>query len=89
VKSSAIKRAVSTAAASGNQYRVAHIYIDKGNPHLEGDEFSRWLTVEGRTIGMTGGIRPRAYIHPIGINLPAYVVLVTAHVTGDYANPWQ
>lgn len=72
-----------------NQYRVAHTYIDKGNPHLEGDEFSGWLATGGRTIGMTGGIRPRSYIHPIGTTLPAYVVLVTAHVAGDYANPWH
>jgi hypothetical protein len=42
-------------AASGNQYRVAHTYTDKGNPHLEGDEFSGWLAINGRTIGMTGG----------------------------------
>ena len=78
-----------TKAASGNQYRVAHKYVDKGNPHLEGDEFSGWLAINGRTIGMTGGIRPRSYIHPIGTTLPAYVVLVTAHIAGDYANPWN
>ena len=53
-------------AASGNQYRVAHTYTDKGNPHLEGDEFSGWLAINGRTIGMTGGIRPRSFLHPFG-----------------------
>lgn len=71
------------------EYRVAHRYIDKGNPHAQDDEFSGWLAIEGRTIVMTGGIRPRSYIHSIGTNLPAYVVLVTAHVPGDYANPWH
>jgi len=76
-------------AASGNQYRVAHTYTDKGNPHLEGDEFSGWLAVNGRTIGMTGGIRPRSYLSSFGTALPAYVVLVTAHISGDYANPWH
>jgi hypothetical protein len=73
----------------GNQYRVAHTYTDKGNPHLASDEFSGWLAVNGRTIGMTGGIRPRAYLHAIGTMLPAYLVLVTAHIAGDYANPWH
>ncbi len=73
----------------GNHYRVAHTYTDKGNPHLDGDEFSGWLAVDGHTIGMTGGIRPRSYIHDIGTLLPAYVVLVTAHIAGDYANPWH
>jgi HJR/Mrr/RecB family endonuclease len=76
-------------AAFGNQYRVAHTYTDKGNPHLEGDEFSGWLAVNGRTIGMTGGIRPRSYLTSFGTALPAYLVLVTAHISGDYANPWH
>ena len=62
---------VHTSAVSGNNYRVAHKYIDKGNPHLEGDEFSGWLSMNGNTIGMTGGIRPRAYIESIGTSLPA------------------
>jgi hypothetical protein len=70
-------------------YRVAHSYIDKGNPHLAGDEFSGWLAINGRTIGMTGGIRPRSYVHKIDIALPAYVVLVTAHIAGGHANPWE
>jgi hypothetical protein len=74
---------------SGNAYRVAHSYADKGNPHLAGDEFSGWLAVKGRTIVMTGGIRPRSYLNPIGTRLRAYVVLVTAHIAGDYANPWD
>jgi hypothetical protein len=74
---------------SPNNYRVAHLYRDKGNPHLQGDEFSGWLAVEGRTIGMTGGIRPRFYVNPIGTTLPAYLVLVTARIVGDYANPWH
>lgn len=26
---------------SGNVYRVAHTYVDKGNPHVESDEFSK------------------------------------------------
>ena len=69
-------------------YRVAHTYIDKGNPHLDGDEFSSWFAVDGRTIGMTGGIRPCSYSKR-WVPLPAYVVLVTAHVAGDYANPWD
>src|SRR5262249_38102180 len=30
-----------------------------------------------------------SYIHPIGVKLPAYVVLVTARIAGDYANPWH
>jgi hypothetical protein len=38
---------------------------------------------------MTGGIRPRLFHHPIGTALPAYVVLVTAHISGDFANPWD
>ena len=76
-------------APTGNSYRVAHSYADKGNPHLAGDEFSGWLAINGRTIGMTGGIRPRSYLHQIGTRLPAYVVLVTAHIAGDYANPWD
>ena len=70
-------------------YRVAHTYVDRGNPHLAGDEFSGWLAANGRTIGMTGGIRPRSYLSSIGIKLPAYVVLVTADIAGDYANPWH
>ena len=74
---------------SGHSYRVAHTYTDKGNPHLPGDEFSGWLSINERTIGMTGGIRPRSYVHLIGTKLPAYVVLVTAHIAGDYANPWH
>jgi len=37
---------------------------------------------------MTGGIRPRSYVNPIGTKLPAYVVRVT-HIAGDYANPWH
>jgi hypothetical protein len=71
------------------RYRVAHVYADKGNPHLQGDEFSGWLSADGRTIGMTGGIRPRAYVRSMVTNLPAYVVLVTAKVAGTYANPWH
>jgi hypothetical protein len=78
-----------TEPISGNHYRVAHIYTDKGNPHLIGDEFSGWLAVNGRTIGMTGGIRPRSYLHTIGTRLPAYLVPVTAHIAGDYPNPWH
>jgi Restriction endonuclease AspBHI N-terminal len=78
-----------TELTSGNIYRVAHSYVDKGNPHLAGDEFSGWLAIDGRTIAMTDGIRPRSYIHKIGIRLPAYVVLVTAHIVGDHANPWE
>jgi len=42
---------------TGRTYRVAHTYIDKGNPHLDGDEFSGWLAIDKRTIGMVGGIR--------------------------------
>ena len=57
-------------AATGNTYRVAHSYADKGNPHLAGDEFSGWLAINGRTIGMTGGIRPRSYLHKMGTRLP-------------------
>src|SRR5215469_13612092 len=75
--------------SSGKSYRVAHAYVDKGNPHLAGDEFSAWLAVNGRTIGMTGGIRPRSYLHQIETRLPAYIVLVTSHFVGDYANPWD
>ena len=75
--------------ASGNSYRVAHSYTDKGNPHLAGDEFSGWMAISGRTIAMTGGIRPRSYLHQIGTKLPAFVVLVTAHIAGDFANPWD
>lgn len=75
--------------ASGNKYRVAHSYTDKGYPHLAGDEFSGWLAIDGRTMGMTGGIRPRSYLHQIGTPLPAYIVLVTAHIAGDYPNPWD
>jgi hypothetical protein len=74
---------------TGNQYRVAHTYVDKGNPHAVGDEFSGWLAVDGRTIEMTGGIRPRSYMKPIGTAMPAYVVPVTAHVAGSFANPWD
>jgi hypothetical protein len=74
---------------SGNVYRVAHTYVDKGNPHLPGDEFSGWLAIEGKTIGMTGGIRPRSYVRWTGTALPAYLILVTAHIAGDYANPWD
>ena len=37
-------------AAFGHQYRVAHTYADKGNPHLKDDEFSSWLAINGRTI---------------------------------------
>lgn len=70
-------------------YRVAHTYADRGNPHLEGDEFSGWLSINGKTIGMTGGIRPRSYVNKIGTALPAYVVLVTTHISADYANPWD
>ena len=80
---------LSNGQISGREYRVAHTYIDKGNPHLPGDEFSGWLSIDGRTIGMTGGIRPRSSVHQLGTHLPAYVVLVTAHVSGDYANPWH
>jgi len=50
-------------------YRVAHSYVDRGNPHLAGDEFSGWLAIDGKTIGMTGGIRPRSYLHQIGVRL--------------------
>lgn len=75
--------------ASGNRYRVAHSYTDKGNPHLVGDEFSGWLAINGSTIAMTGGIRPRSYLHKLGTALPAYIVLVTAHVSGEHANPWD
>ncbi|HXJ40715.1 MAG TPA: hypothetical protein VNH18_15650 [Bryobacteraceae bacterium] len=74
---------------SGQVYRVAHVYTDRGNPHLKGDEFSGWLAINGNTIGTTGGIRPRSYVHRIGVALPAYVVLVTTHISGDYANPWD
>lgn len=80
---------LSTEQISHHEYRVAHTYIDKGNPHLPGDEFSGWLSIDGRTIGMTGGIRPRSFIHQIGTVLPAYVALITAHIRGDYANPWH
>ena len=76
-------------AVSGHVYRVAHTYADKGNPHLQGDEFSGWLAIDGKTIGMTGGIRPRSYAYWTGSALPAYVILVTAHIAGDYANPWD
>jgi hypothetical protein len=38
---------------------------------------------------MTGGIRYRSYVNRIGTALPAYVVLATADVAGDYANPWH
>jgi hypothetical protein len=78
-----------TKEGNENRYRVAHTYTDRGSPHLEGDEFSGWLAINGRTIGMTGGIRPRSFTHEIGIVLPAYVVLVTAYIAGDYANPWS
>ena len=70
-------------------YRVAHTYIDRGNPYKPGDEFSGWLAVDRKTIGMTGGIRPRSFINLIDAALPAYVVLVTTHVSADYANPWD
>src|SRR5205085_543289 len=70
-------------------YRVAHTYIDKGNPHIIGDEFSGWLAAGGKTIGMTGGIRARSFLNKVGTILPAYVVLVTTHVSADYANPWD
>src|SRR5438552_2811177 len=50
---------------------------------------SGWLTIDGNSIGMTGGIRPRSYVDWTGTALPAYVILVTAHIAGDYANPWD
>lgn len=81
--------AIRNLPASGPFYRVAHSYADKGNPHLAGDEFSGWLSADGRTIGMTGGIRSRSYLYSIGTSLPAYVVLLTTHISADYANPWE
>jgi hypothetical protein len=74
---------------SGHYYRVAHTYTDKGNPHLKGDEFSGWLSANGKTIGMTGGIRSRSFINRMATNPPAYVVLITTHISADYANPWD
>lgn len=37
-------------AVSGNMYRVAHTYVDRRNPHLDGDEFSAWLHPSGKPI---------------------------------------
>lgn len=38
---------------------------------------------------MTGGIRARSFVQPIGAAVPAYVILVTTHISADYANPWD
>jgi len=38
---------------------------------------------------MTGGIRPRSFLHLKDIGVPAYVILVTTHISADYANPWD
>lgn len=75
--------------AAEQTFRVGHQYIDRGNPHKAGDEFSGWLLDGGRTIGMTGGIRPRSFVHLNQLRVPAYVVLVTTHISADYSNPWD
>lgn len=75
--------------STGHFYRVGYAYNDRGNPYLEDDEFSRWLVAKGRTIGMVGGVRSRSYTGTIGTDLPAYVVLLTTHISADYTNPWD
>jgi hypothetical protein len=78
-----------SASESRGIFRVGHEYVDRGNPHIGGDEFSSWFSVGENSIGMTGGIRPRSFLHLKSVKVPAFVVLVTTHISSDYANPWD
>src|SRR6185437_3617300 len=87
IEPNSARRTISPDSQTG-VFRVGHEYADRGNPHLAGDEFSRWFLLEGRTIGMTGGIRPRSFLH-LKLHVPAFIVLVTTHISADYSNPWD
>ena len=64
-------------------FRVGHEYVDRANPKLAGDQFCTWLS-----IGMSGGVRSRRF-QRLKLDVPAFVVLVTTHVSADFANPWD
>jgi hypothetical protein len=64
-------------------FRVGHEYVDRANPKLAGDQFCTWLL-----IGMSGGVRWRKFQH-LNASVPAFVVLVTTHVSADFVNPWD
>ena len=71
-------------------YRLGHIYNDKGKRHDPSDEFLGWLNIDDSGMLNTPGIRPLRYTSALSTHgLPAYLVLVTNDVTSGQLNPWD
>ncbi|MDC0218609.1 restriction endonuclease [Verrucomicrobia bacterium] len=71
-------------------YKVGHSYRDLTKREPE-DEFINWLDTDGSTIGTTGGIRTKKYLHRelSKLPVPSSIILVTSNISQQYHNPWD
>lgn len=73
-----------------NTYRLGTEYRDNRGIKLSGDQFLRWINIEGSGMGNSGGIRALNYLDRSAFeDLPAFVVLVTAGTATVPKNPWS
>lgn len=73
------------------KYIINHKYKDTGSSKKDNDQFLKWLNIDGSGMLNSPGIRPLKFVNKDnGINLPAYLVLVTHEKKreGSY-NPWD
>jgi len=75
-------------SVTGRTYRVAHTYIDKGNPHLDGDEFSGWLAI-GRLHLKPAQVQGAPPTRTIPRRLALAVSCVTATTSRGLSAPTQ
>ena len=71
------------------EYVVGESYRDSAKITEKGNQFLAWVNIEGSKMGNTRGIRPLCYCNNIGLDLPAYLILVTNHLKSKSHNPWD
>ncbi|MBW0145772.1 restriction endonuclease [Sphingomicrobium clamense] len=78
---------------SKRSWRVGHEYRDRAG--FPDDEFLSWLRTDKGSIGNAGGIRFKdrfgdtATDAETGRQIPAYMILTTRDLPGQYHNPWD
>jgi hypothetical protein len=72
------------------EYQLGEEYRDMGSVTNPGDEFLRWLNLQGRGMRNSGGIRTFRLLHLKNIPVHAFMVLVTTGASiNPAANPWE
>lgn len=72
------------------KYRLGHVYKDTASISAPGDQFLRWINIEGSGMRNSPGIRPLKFVNKISESgIPAYLILVTTDKKDIARNPWD